>query len=443
MNHLFNIFFKSNRFLIIKKNILYSILLKIVSLFLFFAIPKLILLNVNAEHYGLFIFIISLGAIFSLLDLGIGNSLRNKITILKSLNKKKEIVKFITCSNFFLITISLICLLLLIFFWQNLKWGFLINNLSDAPKNINFIINTFIFYSIFSIFLKNINFILLSLHKSYLVDLIDVASKLFFFILLLTFYLLNINIELFLLIKIQIFSFLTIFIFSNFLFYKFSKIKFKIKFFSFSNLLKILNNGFSFFLMQISSLILLFSDKILISKLFISSEITNYFLTSQIYIFLIMFFNFLNIPLWSSFTEAFSKKDFNWIISAIFIEILILFVLILLALTIYNYSYQILNMWVGDKIVFDKSLSFAWMIFVLLRCCNIILTNFLNGAGILKFQVYLSLFTVLLNIPLSIYFAINLGFGPKGILFGSIVCVGFTLIFKIFFTLKSLILIKN
>ena len=74
---------------------------------------------------------------------------------------------------------------------------------------------------------------------------------------------------------------------------------------------------------------------------------------------------------------------------------------------------------------------------------NVIFTNFLNGANIIKFQVYLGLFTMLSNIPLSIYFALNLDFGPKGILIGSICCVTISLIVKIFYSLNPKNLPKN
>ena len=105
MKYLFNNFFKSKRFLIIKKSLLYSFILKIISLFLFFSTPKLILLNTDSNTYGLFILIISLGAIFSLLDIGVGNSLRNKIAKLNSLSKK---------------TYHTFCYKLLFFYYYNL-----------------------------------------------------------------------------------------------------------------------------------------------------------------------------------------------------------------------------------------------------------------------------------------------------------------------------------
>ena len=71
-----------------------------------------------------------------------------------------------------------------------------------------------------------------------------------------------------------------------------------------------------------------------------------------------MFFNFLNVPLWSSFTEAFSKKDLKWIIYTLAFELIILLIFIFLSLVIYKFSSDILNFWIGDKVEYDNSLSF-------------------------------------------------------------------------------------
>ena len=70
-----------------------------------------------------------------------------------------------------------------------------------------------------------------------------------------------------------------------------------------------------------------------------------------------MFFNFLNVPLWSSFTEAFSKR-FKWIIYTLAFELIILLIFIFLSLVIYKFSSDILNFWIGDKVEYDNSLSF-------------------------------------------------------------------------------------
>ena len=428
-------YLNSKRLKNLKKNYLFSLLIKFVSLILFFAIPKIILLNVDSDTYGLYIFILSLGAFFNLLDLGLGNTLRNKITVLTLQNKNKEKIKLISSTYFFLIIFSLVLLIFLMIFWYDIKWNFFYDYINYDNSNINLIINLFVFYSIFSIALKNINYLLFSLHKSYLVDVMDILSKLIFFILALFFYVLDMNMQLMSLVLVQIFSYLLVYITSNIYFFSKEELRLNFKFISFLDLYKALYKGLGFFILQVASVILLFSDKILVSKFFASYEVTDYFLTGQIYIFQIMFFIFLNQPLWSSFTDAFFKNDKNWIYKTIIVEMFILFIFVLFSSLIYLFSKEILELWVGNNVNFNKSLSFYWFIFVILRSGNIIFTNFLNGANILKIQIFIAITIAIINIPLSVYLAINLSMGTKGILLGTIICLIFSLILKSFYTL--------
>ena len=431
-------YLKSKRIKSLKKNYLSSFIIKLISLFLFFAIPKIILLNVSSDIYGLFIFILSLGAFFNLLDLGLGNSLRNKVTILNSQNKIYEKNKYVSTTYYFLIVFSSIILSFLLIFWNDIKWEFLYNHNDHDKIEINFLINLFIFYSIFSITLKNINYLLYSFHKSYLVDAIDVLAKLLFFVLLFLFYVLDADVQLKSLILAQIFSYLLIYILFNLYFLLKKEISLKLKFFSFFDLYKAMCSGIGFFLLQIASVILLFSDKILVSKYFPSSETTNYFLTGQIYIFQIMFFTFLNQPLWSSFTDAYFKNDRKWIFKTIVIELIILFIFIIFSFLIYLFSHKILELWVSNNVVFDQTLSLYWLMFVILRSANIIFTNFLNGANILKIQIFIAITIAIVNIPLSIYLAINFNLGSKGVLLGTIICLTFSLIVKSLHTILTI-----
>ena len=104
-------YLRSQRLGLLKTNYLFSLVIKLISLVLFFGIPKIILLNVNSNTYGLYIFILSMGAFFNLLDLGLGNTLRNKITVLNSQNKNNEKIETISATYFFLIIFSSVILI--------------------------------------------------------------------------------------------------------------------------------------------------------------------------------------------------------------------------------------------------------------------------------------------------------------------------------------------
>lgn len=76
--------------------------------------------------------------------------------------------------------------------------------------------------------------------------------------------------------------------------------------------------------------------------------------------------------------------------------------MVLIMFIFYN---PVLKLWVGNKINIPVLLACQWAIFVILQTLNQIYTYFLNGTGKLALQMWSNLFTVILNIPLSIYFA--------------------------------------
>jgi Na+-driven multidrug efflux pump len=66
-------------------------------------------------------------------------------------------------------------------------------------------------------------------------------------------------------------------------------------------------------------------------------------------------------------------------------------------------------LWVGKEIVVSVSLTGVMALYVLINAWNGIFSNFLNGVGKIKLQLYLALGGSLFNIPLAIFFGKTLG----------------------------------
>ena len=62
---------------------------------------------------------------------------------------------------------------------------------------------------------------------------------------------------------------------------------------------------------------------------------------------------------------------------------------------------------------------------------NMVFSYFLNGIGKIKIQVYTSIFGFLINIPLSIFLAKNMGLGSSGVIYATNITVFIFLIFRI------------
>ena len=77
--------------------------------------------------------------------------------------------------------------------------------------------------------------------------------------------------------------------------------------------------------------------------------------------------------------------------------------------------------WIGDAIYIPFQLSALMAIYAILMNWSSIFTNYINGVGKLRLQIYEAIFAMIINIPISIFFAVNLGMGSGGVITGTII----------------------
>ena len=185
------------------------------------------------------------------------------------------------------------------------------------------------------------------------------------------------------------------------------------------------NLGFKFFIVQIASLVLFSSDNFIIIKLFGPEDVVKYNLAFKYFSIVTMGYTILLTPFWSSFTEAYIKKDFIWIrrtISTVQKIWILVPISLLIMIFISDWFY---NFWIGKNTDIPLSLSLSMALFVLMMTFNMIYVNFINGVGKIKLQLYTSIITMIINIPLSIFFGKYLGWGPAGVVLAtcfSLIC---------------------
>ena len=93
-----------------------------------------------------------------------------------------------------------------------------------------------------------------------------------------------------------------------------------------------------------------------------------------------------------------------------------------------NFFYGI---WVGKSIRIPFELSVGMAFFVIVRTLNSPFSSFLNGIGKIKIQMYTSIFTGIINIPLSVLLAKYLHFGVAGVIYATTICFIIYLIVRI------------
>jgi len=115
-------------------------------------------------------------------------------------------------------------------------------------------------------------------------------------------------------------------------------------------------------------------------------------------------------PFLSAFTEAYTKKEFDWIRTTIRrINLIWMITSIATVLMIFCYS-LFFKLWVGDAVVVPLSLIIALAVSSIIGMVSGTYGLFLNGIGKIQLQLYILVIEALLIFPLT-YLFYKLGFG--------------------------------
>ena len=412
-----------NRNIIQKKNILFGITFKGISIFLNFLVVPILILFLGKIEYGVWITIFSIVNWIFTFDLGIGQGLRNKLTEALSGNDYLKASQIISTSYIFISIFSLVILLIGIGFIYFVNFQDLLNYKGKSNLYLENFVFLSLFFTIVNFTLSLYKNLYLAVHKSFMVELVNVFFQTFYLIVILIW--LYFNLEKSLINLILIFGVIN-FIVSVIATFVFFKIQEKVSF-SFINFnLKegrlLFKLGGKFFIINISLLVILSTDNIIISNLLGPSFVTDYFTIQKVFQVLIVVFTVVLSSSWGLYSEALTNKDFNWIkgnlkkMNIYFLGILIFGVFI------FYFIEDILNIWIGeDLVIIPKGLAFCNLLYTFIFCFTNIYMFFINASNKINLQMYLYIFGALINIPLSIFLVRLLG-SSTGVIMSTLLC---------------------
>ena len=391
------------RTLLIKKNILYSFFIKGASVLVSFILVPLTIHYVNQVQYGIWIVISSLVAWMNTFDIGLSNGLRNKMAHSLALDQKESIKKYISTTYASLFLIAFVIFVVFFVIGSFFNW----NQMLNVNNSIGFDIWPIILITLGSFCiqfsLQPINSILIATHQPFKSSLILFFGQLLTLIII--FILTKVSPgSLQLLVWVVAGSPLFVYAMANIYLFSTSLKDYvpSFKYIDFGSAKSLLNIGSAFFVIQMGALILYETDNIVIAKTLGPEDVTIFNIAYKPFSVLMIAFSIIVTPYWSAFTDAYAKKDMQWIKQSIKkMRLLCLYILIasLLLCASGNIFYKL---WVGDSVFITYSLSFSLAILIAVQAWQVIHAYMLNGIGKLRVQLILIVGTGVLNIPLSV-----------------------------------------
>ena len=387
----------------------------------YLSIP-LLLNYLGKEEYGLWVTIFSVVSMVYVMDVGIGNGLKNKLTTALSNNDHKSAREYISTAYILVTTMSLGLLIIGALFIYALDLQTLLNTAVDGDYLKKTLLVTLVMILV--------SFVL-NLYKAFFYATQSAAKvelSLFVYqaIVLLSIIFALTYLQTSLLYVAIIYGSANIImsiIFTILFFYKNKSLIPSFSLFRKQKVQSLMGIGIGFFLIQLSMIVIFTTDNIIISKLLGPEEVTNYDIVNKLFQVVIVASVILQNPLWPLYTDAYQKKDFYWIkktlkrLNLLFIGFMVMVVLLGF------FSQDIISLWIPERLHIQERLVIFMGIFVIVRVYGSIYMFFLNGIGKIKLQLWLYVFGALINIPISYYFVKTLNLGSSGVILGTIVCI--------------------
>jgi len=402
------------RTILTKKNVAASFVIKGITILISLILVPLTISYANPERNGIWLTLYSLVLWLNLFDIGFGNGMKNKLAEAKAKGNMELARKYISSTYAIM---SIICVFIFTLFCIinpliNWNWVFIRLNISSVYKGEVFgliwiLIISFCFTFVFNL-LKSV---VTADQKPAIGSFVDMLGQLFT---LIGIFILSKTVapSLISLGLITGFMPIVVLIISNIVLfatrYKVWRPTFKSIDFKLAG--SMLNLGFKFFIMGFAFLMVTQTLLFLIQAMTNPIEVTNFNTAFRLFSLALNAMGIIILPYWSSFTDAYTQKDFAWMQKS-FSELQKLFLFLLIfQLAVLTFSpliyYAWVNYWMKESynvINISFLMSSAVCLYTSATCWLNICIYPINGIGKVKLQMYSSVAEMFLIIPVALW----------------------------------------
>ena len=407
----------------LKLNIVLNFIIKGGSILINFLMIPLMLKYLDSKEYGLWLLILSIINWIYTFDIGIGNSLRNKIAEYRVKENDIKIKEVIITSYVYLLILSLIFFIVICIVLKFININLFLNVMFIEREKLYKLIIINIGFVCINFVLSLCNNIFIDSQKTYLSALNNFFNQI---LILGSLYILIF------LKKKSIFYLSVIYgssisfshiILTSYYFIKNKRYIPTIGNFCLSKINELLNIGGKIFLIQIAGLIIFSTDNFIISYFLGTEKVAEYNIVNKYCTIPMIILNLISTPLWSQATKKYYEKNYEWFMEIIKklkkFFILVCFIL-LVQIVVGKYF---INIWTNGRIEPQITLILITALSVALTCYSNMYSTILFGINEVNFMTYLALFQAFLNIVLSYIFIKYLNFGINGVILATCFCM--------------------
>lgn len=394
------------------KNTAVMVIIKGASIFISLMSAPIMLHHVNRADYGVLLTLTSIVSWVGMMDVGIGNGLRNKLPEMLVKGDLQGAKKAISSS--YAVLAIYVGLLISAFLIASpfIDWLNVLNSpKSDADEINGLAVVVFIAFCL-QFLLGLIVSILYAHQMPAMNSLISFGSQVVTFIaLIIQVYVFNVTSVFQIgavncLIPPSFMLFGTIILFTT----KLKDVAPTFRLIDFKSVSGILSLGVKFFILQIITIVLFQANSIIITRVVGPEAVVEYNMAFRYISVLTMFFNIMITPIWSATTDAYVRGDFAWIRKTLKFSRKICLIAIGSGVLMTILSKQVYSLWLGKSAI-DISYTTTGLIClcVSFEMLYKVYGTIINGTGKVFAQMVITGFIAICYIPMALFLGNTLG----------------------------------
>ena len=401
------LFLGSERTVLIKKNIIASSFLKIVSILISLLVVPATINYINSERYGIWLTLSSIIAWLSYFDFGFAHGFRNRFAEAIAKGKHDLARKYVSTTYAVLALIFTTVMIATSIVNNYISWSGILNVDQGLNLELRGVFQILIIFFCINIVAEVFSTMLTASQRPAVSAAIKTAGHFMSLIaILILAHSTKGSLEYLAIAFSGIPCLLTIIV-SIILFSKsrYKKYAPSLKQIDFSLTKNIVGMGGQFFFIMLCMLLIFQFTNIIISRELGPESVTLYNVTYKIFSVVEMGIMIVLTPIWSAYTDAYTRKDFAWMKrSSVKLEKMgILSFVALVLLTVV--SPAVFKVWLGGEIQTSIWVSLSVAFFIFCKIMGAIYMYQINGTGKVRIQLITYCIIAIFAIPLMIYCA--------------------------------------
>lgn len=398
------------RTMAVKKNIIYSILIKVLSIVVSFMLVPMTIGYVSSELYGVWLTLSSILTWLTFLDLGFSQGMKNKLTEAIANDDWERGKKLVSTTYFLMILIFVPVCIIIQFLIPVVDWCKLLNISTIYQDDIIKTLHVLMAFCCLQMVVNVVVSVIAAFQRVALSNSFGVIGNVISLGIIFALTKLCPPSLLYLCFSLAAMPIVVTIIASIILFSgSMKRVAPSFRSIEMPLTKDLFTLGYKFFIINIQAVVLYQATNVIISNVSSPLWVTSYNIAYKYLSIAMMLFTVATQPLWPAYTDAYVRGDYEWMKKARKRMTKVLLSSMLSCLAMLVASPLVYKLWIGQDATVPFIMSALVAIYVSIYCWMTLNGTLIVGMGKIKLETYLVLIGMIIHIPLSFFLSKSIG----------------------------------